>query len=873
MGALRLLGGIGAGLVKSLAKAAAAAVPGGAVAFDVYDSVVQDAKAQRREDQLRNDISEMLRGHANDIRRWVAEVVAKVAGDEDKWVRERVAAYLEVVVDSVQRSERLSRRLDGNPRGGPFPVSDSLELLSILPNRVPQFQKGARPYPGGGRELVEMLGMGGFGEVWLARHPSLERILPVALKFGFGPEAKRLLQHEAAVHDRVGTHPGFVTLRNTHLDCDPPFLEYEYIDGETLASWIRGRCRSGSGLPPQQATGVIARLAEAIAHIHHLDKPVVHRDLKPSNVLVYRGWRGIGLKITDFGIGGLAGRCLAANGTAGTGRGEFLSDAVRGAHTLLYASPQQLRAEAPDTRDDVHALGVIWYQMLTGRLSQGAGPDFADDLRDAGVSDAVITLVGRCVAQKPERRPRDARELQALLQASMRDDDKLQAGFHSPRPQTMSVASASNPGDGEKVRLQPPQTEWDIMVPGKWYRASRNATNTDRHGNWKYVCPTPARIFADLSELYRLQIDREATDEDLMRLADLAELAGLRALDLSWCERVTDAALADVVKLTGLRELRLSSCTTDAALAEVAKLNSLQRLDLLFCDRVTDAGLAEVTRLTGLRELNLHKCNEQFTPAGLAEVAKLTGLQTLILWGVTDAGLTQVAKLTGLRELVLIGYHEQVTGVGLAEVAKLNGLRKLELSGCATDVGLAEVAKLNGLQQLTLCRVTDAGLAEVAKLNGLQILLLNGHNQQVTEAGLAEVAKLSGLRELYLSGGITDGGLAEVAKLNGLQHLSLNHCKRVTDAGLADVAGLTGLRSLFLVCSDRITDAGLAELANLTGLRELFLLSCSQVTDVGLTQLARIASLQCLTLRNSGRVTNAGVEGLKRALPNCSISQ
>src|SRR5206468_12768694 len=69
----------------------------------------------------------------------------------------------------------------------------------------------------------------------------------------------------------------------------------------------------------------------------------------------------------------------------------------------------------PDPRDDVHALGVIGYQMATGRLDQAPGIDAAEDLREAGIGDGLIALLSRCVAQKPERRPRDAAELAEKL--------------------------------------------------------------------------------------------------------------------------------------------------------------------------------------------------------------------------------------------------------------------------------------------------------------------------------------------------------------------------------------------------------------------------------------------------------------------------
>ena len=81
----------------------------------------------------------------------------------------------------------------------------------------------------------------------------------------------------------------------------------------------------------------------------------------------------------------------------------WLETSLRGSYTPLYASPQQRAGGPPDPRDDVHALGVIGYQMLTGRLDQAPGIDAAEDLREAGDGDGFIALLTQCVAQKAER--------------------------------------------------------------------------------------------------------------------------------------------------------------------------------------------------------------------------------------------------------------------------------------------------------------------------------------------------------------------------------------------------------------------------------------------------------------------------------------
>ena len=140
-----------------------------------------------------------------------------------------------------------------------------------------------------------------------------------------------------------------------------------------------------------------------------MNPPIVHRDLKPANILVKPRpggkWR---LRITDFGIGGLAIQQAVAQSRRGSSNhGEFLTAAVRGSYTPLYASPQQMRGEDPDLRDDVYALGVIWYQLLTGDLTTGrpGGEAWKRRLTERGMTPVLLSLLASCFEDRREDRP------------------------------------------------------------------------------------------------------------------------------------------------------------------------------------------------------------------------------------------------------------------------------------------------------------------------------------------------------------------------------------------------------------------------------------------------------------------------------------
>ena len=280
------------------------------------------------------------------------------------------------------------------------------------------FEPGT-PVPGLSSWLLErQLGLGGFGEVWLARHEwKPERR---AVKFFTHPEARyRLVTHEKKVLVRVmkyaGGHPNIVPLVECNLDGDIPWLMYEYVDGGTLADAVREWQSRPATKRLSKAAKALFAIASAIGHCHRLSTPIVHRDLKPANVL--RDASGV-LRVTDFGIGGAAvahpDASLTRELKTNSGRVPTL---LRSAGSFGYASPQQKAGEAPSPRDDVYALGVLAYQLLMGDLTLWPGPDMGDDLRSLGLPSGAVTLLRSSVSHNASRRPADAHEWKLMLEA------------------------------------------------------------------------------------------------------------------------------------------------------------------------------------------------------------------------------------------------------------------------------------------------------------------------------------------------------------------------------------------------------------------------------------------------------------------------
>jgi hypothetical protein len=166
----------------------------------------------------------------------------------------------------------------------------------------------------------------------------------------------------------------------------------------------------------------------------------VHRDLKPANILVRRKDSGkFEVKIGDFGLGGIAARQALAGSSRGFSRGDLLSQSLRGSHTPLYASPEQIRGDPPDPRDDVHALGVMWFQILVGDFGRGIGVDFDEEIKGLGLSDDVIPLVKQCVVRAERRWPDAGILAEEIGQLIGADQERREAAEEAERKRAEEV--------------------------------------------------------------------------------------------------------------------------------------------------------------------------------------------------------------------------------------------------------------------------------------------------------------------------------------------------------------------------------------------------------------------------------------------------
>jgi eukaryotic-like serine/threonine-protein kinase len=295
--------------------------------------------------------------------------------------------------------------------------------------------------------LVKPLGSGGMADVFLAHDNILDR--DVALKVmssryasddEFVERFKREAQSAAAL-----SHPNIVSIFDRGASEDGTYyIAMEYLSGGTL----KDRILSKGALPARTAAAVALQIAEALRAAH--ERGVIHRDIKPHNILITESGD---VKVTDFGI------ARAASSSTMTRTGSILG-------TAHYISPEQAMGEPVGPASDLYSLGVVLYEMLTGRVpfetdsSVGVPVKHVDEQPrppreiNPEVPEAMEALVMRLLAKDPDDRPGSAaeliRELGRLRKSSSPvpppGEEETTAALKTPPAPTLPAPAPGGPG-------------------------------------------------------------------------------------------------------------------------------------------------------------------------------------------------------------------------------------------------------------------------------------------------------------------------------------------------------------------------------------------------------------------------------------------
>jgi Tol biopolymer transport system component len=260
----------------------------------------------------------------------------------------------------------------------------------------------------GSYRIQSLLGIGGMGAVYSAYDPRLERTVAIkVLPATFAVDAERLQRFEREARAAAAlNHPNILSVYDVGRYEGRPFIVMELVPGETLASHLQhGR------VPIARALEIGSEIADALAAAH--DSGVVHRDLKPSNVMVMPTGR---VKVLDFGLA----KMLGSEPTPADDSTSMRTQPGRLLGTPAYMSPERLRGQTGDYRADIFSLGVMVFELLTGRrpfdgsdllalvsnvLTQA--PPLASDLEPA-VPVQVAEFIALMLSKEPMERPETA---------------------------------------------------------------------------------------------------------------------------------------------------------------------------------------------------------------------------------------------------------------------------------------------------------------------------------------------------------------------------------------------------------------------------------------------------------------------------------
>jgi serine/threonine protein kinase/Tol biopolymer transport system component len=259
-------------------------------------------------------------------------------------------------------------------------------------------------------QIASLLGRGGMGEVYRARDKRLDR--EVALKIlpsAYSSDADRLrrFEQEARAAGQLN-HPNVVTVYDVGVYQGSPYIVTELLEGQELRALL-----TPEGIPQRRALQYAEQIAGGLAAAHA--KGIVHRDLKPENIFVTSDGR---VKILDFGLAKLRTPWSS----------EFTTEPGLVMGTVGYISPEQIRGQETDGRADVFALGVILYEMLSGKapfssetavecmnaILKRDPPELTEANRN--VPSVLASIVQRCLAKKAEQRFQSASDLAFALQ-------------------------------------------------------------------------------------------------------------------------------------------------------------------------------------------------------------------------------------------------------------------------------------------------------------------------------------------------------------------------------------------------------------------------------------------------------------------------
>jgi serine/threonine protein kinase len=717
--------------------------------------------------------------------------------------------------------------------------------------------------------ILDKIGEGGMGQVFLARHRRMNRLVALKLlpqRAVSSAIAAERFRREVEVAAKL-VHPNIVTAYDADEANGTHFLVMEYVEGQDLASLVK---RSGP-LPIRQAVAFMMQAATGLGYAH--ERGVIHRDIKPSNLLVDRVGN---IKVLDLG---LARMSLGSEGGNAPTQAELTQEgAVLG--TVDYMAPEQaLNTKDADGRADIYALGCTLSFLLTGRaiypgktLMQKMLAHREDTIpslrsRRKEIPESLDALFQKAVAKKPEDRFQSMAEMKAALSAchpSLPLDDGASAQLMRTAQPAALIDTASECGSEATLPDRHPS---ESPVPSTVSSPPRRKTPFIMglvllllFGGWSF--------WAVMFKVETSEGTLSVTVDDPNAVVSIDQDQHVKVEYSDDRKTITIAVLpgSHLLKVTSSDGLRVFSETVLVEQGDHRRIEAKlePRPDEIVHD--LDRTVAASILRDGGRVIVV--CDGE--PCDVTSSSELPR-QRFSIWKAffpeTTATPIRLERLRGLSRIEALTLRRtQVVDSDLRAIVQLSSLTTIDLNNTGiTDAGTEILSKMPHLTTLWLAAtaITDAGFRNLSKLRLLH-LAVNG--TRVTDAGLECLKDHKQLLVLHInSTDTTDAPLAYIGQLSNLQSLYVG--KRTTNAGVRLIQHLK-LTSLGLD-APQITDEALSMVGVMTQLRSLHIQD-SAVTDSGIRKLRNLSALVDLDLSRS-RVTAEGVRQLQELLPKCNI--
>jgi serine/threonine-protein kinase len=311
--------------------------------------------------------------------------------------------------------------------------------------------------------VIEQLGRGGMAIVYKAYHPELDRYVAIKVLQSFLIEGEDFLTRFSREAKTVANlrHPNIVQIHDFDVEGDLPFMVMEYIEGKTLKARLSELSPEQERLPLDETLRIFRQIASALHYAHR--KGLYHRDVKPANILIDTEEH---VYLADFGIARIV------SDTAFTASGAFLG-------TPSYIAPEQAMGESITRACDIYSLGVVLYELVTGKVPFDADTPLAviqqhisaplpmpSSLR-SDIPEALERVILRALAKEPGDRYTSAAEMLEAVEEAIGLEAPMQPGeLHKAPAQNTDVVGEAVPMVQETSSADAPT----MAPPRRWLR-------------------------------------------------------------------------------------------------------------------------------------------------------------------------------------------------------------------------------------------------------------------------------------------------------------------------------------------------------------------------------------------------------------------